>query len=197
LVVAVILLLGLLQFTGGWDEVRRRVGLSPRGAAPSSVALEGAACAAQAVSPSARAYVLALTSPVELSPFVRNNAALFAEDGDAIECYRRLAAALVANNDLNQVDALRERAEAERQSGLRFDRAAYTTDLAETVRELSDALPALANADDAPYRGTKAYDSAHAYLTLSKRAPGSAAAIDALIRADEAVLRELAERLTD
>ena len=101
-----------------------------------------------------------------LGALVRENAPLFAADGGAIACYRRFADVLMANNDLTRIEALRDRAEAERQTGLRFDRAAYTADLAETVQELSAALPALTKGDDGPFRQTKAYDSAQAYLAL-------------------------------
>jgi hypothetical protein len=144
----------------------------------------------------ARAYLLALTNPRELGIFVRDNAILFAKDGDAIACYRVLAAALASNTHLTQLEALRDRAEAEREIGLEFDRAAYTADLAETLRELADALPALANRDDAPYRATKAFESAQAYSTMLERAPGASAGIDTLTRADEEVLRALSERVS-
>jgi hypothetical protein len=184
------------QFTDALGDVRQRVGdVLLGGGSPSRAALQAGPCPTPAASAAARAYGLALTDPMTLATFVRDNAPFFAESGDAVECYRRLAAALVANNDLGQVDALRDRAEAERETGLRFDRAAYASDLAETLQELSGALPALARADDGRYRGTKAYDSAQAYSTLLRRAPGASASIDALIRADEAVLRELAKRL--
>jgi hypothetical protein len=102
---------------------------------------------------------------------------------------------VLATSDLTQIEALRDRAEAERQTGLRFDLAAYVADLAETVQELSDALPALAKRDDGPFRATSAYDSAQAYLALSRRAPDASAGIAGLVEADMAVLREVAERL--
>jgi hypothetical protein len=149
----------------------------------------GPACAA-----AIRAYALALTDPVALDGLIRDNAPFFGVDGGAIACYRRFAAVL-ANNDLTQIEALGDRAEAERQTGLRFDRAAYAADLADTVQELADALPALAKGNDGQFRGTKAYDSAQVYLALSRRAPDSSAGIAALVEADMAVLRELAERL--
>ena len=142
-----------------------------------------------------RAYGLALRRPTELGTFVRDNATLFAPDGNAIGCYRVLAAALASNANLTELDALRDRAEAERETGLEFDRSAYTTDLADTLRELTDALPAAAKGDDGPYQGTRAYESAKAYSTLLQRVPGAAAGIDTLIEADENVLRELAARL--
>jgi hypothetical protein len=143
-----------------------------------------------------RAYAVALTDPTALGMLVRDNATLFAQNGDAVECYRVLAAALASNTNLSQLDALRDRAEAERETGLEFDRAAYTFDLAETLRELADALPALAKADDGPYRATKAYESARAYSTLLQRVPGASARVETLIQADEEVLRALAGRVS-
>jgi hypothetical protein len=181
--VLVVVMVAATQFTGALGEARQLVG---------RVLLGGAspACAA-----AIRAYAFALTDPVALGALVRDNAPFFAADGGAIACYRRFAAVLVANNDLTEIEALRDRAEAERQTGLRFDRAAYTADLAETVQELSDALPAFAKGDDGPFRETKAYASAQAYLALSQRAPDASAGIAVLVEADQAVLRELAERL--
>ena len=158
--------------------------------------IEGGPCAARGGSVAVRAYVLALTNPPGLGIFARDNAALFAADGDANRCYRALAAALASNANLTQLDALRDRAEAERQTGLDFDRSAYTSDLADTLEELAGSLPALANTDDGPYRATRAYESAHAYSTLLQRAPSASAGIDTLLRADEDVLRELAARLS-
>ena len=152
-------------------------------------------CAGPGGTAAVRAYGLALTRPTELATFVRDNGALFAQNGDAIECYRLLAAALASNTDLAQLEALRDRAEAERETGLEFDRSAYTTDLAGTLRELADALPAVTNGNDRPYQATRAYESATAYSTLLQRAPGASVGIDTLIEADENVLRELAARL--
>jgi hypothetical protein len=182
LAVLVVVLLAAPQFADALANPRQFVG---------RVLLGGAspACAA-----AIRAYALALTDPVALEALVRDNAPFFAVGGGAIACYRRFAAVL-ANDDLTRIEALRDRAEAERQTGLRFDGVAYTTDLAETVQQLSDALPALAKGDDAPFRATNAYDSAQAYLALLRRAPDTAAGIAVLVEADMAVLRELAERL--
>jgi hypothetical protein len=164
---------------------------------PAAMALQGGeACAAAGGSVAVRAYAVALTNPTELGMLVRGNATFFAQNGDAVECYRVLAAALASNTNLSQLDALRDRAEAERETGLEFDRDAYTDDLAETLRELADALPALAKGDDGPYRSTKAYESASAYSTLLKRAPGASARVDTLIQADEEVLRALAGRVS-
>ena len=179
----VVALVAATQFTGALGESRQLGG---------RVLLGGAspACAA-----AIRAYAFALTDPMALAALVRENAPLFAPDGGAVACYRRLADVLTANNDLTRIEALRDRAEAERQTGLRFDQAAYTADLAETVQELSGALPALTKGDDGPFRQTKAYDSAQAYLALSRRAPDASAGIAVLVEADQAVLRELAERL--
>ena len=171
-------------------------GLSLRGRPPTIPPPGGDACAAPGGSVAARAYGLALTNPTRLGAFARDNATLFAEDGDAVTCSRLLAAALASNTHLEQLDALRDRAEAEREIGLEFDRLSYTTDLAETTQELADALPGLANGDDGPYRATKAYESAQAYSTLLQRAPGAAEGIDTLIQADEGVLRALAARLS-
>jgi hypothetical protein len=179
----VVVLVAATQLTGALADARQLVG---------RVLLGGAspACAA-----AIRGYALALTDPVALGALIRANAPFFAADGGAIACYRRFAAVLAAGNDLTQIEALRDRAEAERETGLRFDQAAYAADLAETVRELAVALPALAKGDDGPFRGTKAYDSAQAYLALSQRAPDASARIAALVEADQTVLRELAERL--
>jgi hypothetical protein len=143
-----------------------------------------------------RAYALALTNPTALGALVRDNATVFAQDGDGIACYRLLATALASNTNLSGLEALRDRAEAERQTGLEFDRAAYTSDLAGTVRELADALPALAREDDGPYRTTRAYESAQAYSTLLQRARGASEGIDVLIKADQEVLQELAAQLS-
>ena len=156
----------------------------------------GDLCADPARTTAVRAYGLALTNPRELGMFVRENAILFAQGGDAIACYRLLATALASNTNLTQLDALRDRAEAERQTGLEFDRSAYTTDLAVTLRELAGALPALADADEAPYRATRAYESAQAYSTLLQRTRGASEGIDVLIQADQAVLQELAAGLS-
>jgi hypothetical protein len=182
----VLVALAVSHYTGALD-VRRS----------SSRSGPGAACAGPAASTIVRAYTLALTSPAMLGAFVQDNAASFAIGGDAVKCSALLSAALAANRELSQLDAIRDRAEAERDTGLDFNRAAYTADLAETLRELTGALPPLAGGDDGPYRGTKAYESAEAYSTLSRRAPGASARIDVLIAADAAVLRELAERLSD
>ena len=156
----------------------------------------GGACSDPGGPSAVRAYALALTNPRALGMFVRDNATVFAQEGDAITCYGLLATALASNTNLSQLDALRERAEAERQTGLEFDRSAYTTDLAGTLRELADTLPALAKGDDGSYRATRAYESAQAYSTLLQRTRGASEGIDALIRADEEVLRELAARLS-
>ena len=174
------------QFTDVLGDIRRFVGGTP---------VEGGPCAARSGSVAIRAYTLALTNPTELGILARDNAALFAADGDAISCYRALAAALASNANLTQLEALRDRAEAERQTGLDFNRSAYATDLADTLQELAGSLPALANTDDGPYRATKAYESAQAYSTLLQRAPGASAGIDTLLQGDEDVLRELAARL--
>lgn len=179
----VVVLVAATQFTDALGDARQLAGRVLLGGA-------GPACGA-----AIRAYALALTDPGALAALVRDNAPFFAADGGATACYRRFAAVLVANNDLTQSEALRDRAEAERQTGLRFDRAAYTADLAQTVQELSDALPALAKGDDGPFRGTKAYESAQAYLALSQRSSDASARIAVLVEADQAVLRELAERL--
>jgi hypothetical protein len=193
---AVVAVLAATQFTGAWGEIGRLVErLSPGGQAPITVP-GGGACAGAAGAAAVRASGLALTRPTAFATFVRDNRALFAQNGDAIACYRLLAAALTSNTNLSQLEALRDRAEAERETGLEFDRSAYTTDLAGTLRELADALPAVTNADDGPYRATRAYESAQAYSTLLQRVPGAAAGIDTLIEADENVLRELAARLS-
>lgn len=155
----------------------------------------GAACGDPGGPSAVRAYALALTNPSELGMFVRENATVFAQSGDAIACYRVLATALVSNTNLTQLEALRDRAETERQTGLEFDRSAYTADLAATLRELADALPALANADDGPYRATRAHESAQAYSTLLQRTRAASEGIDVLVKADQEVLRELAARL--
>ena len=156
----------------------------------------GVACSDPGGPSAVRAYGLALTNPTALAMFVRDRATVFAREGDTIACYRVLATALASNTNLSQLDALRERAETERETGLEFDRSAYTADLAGTLRELADVLPALAQGDDGPYRTTRAYESAQAYRTLVQRAPGASEGIDVLIRADEEVLQELAVRLS-
>jgi hypothetical protein len=191
----VIVLIAAAQFTDALGEIRQLAGRL--GGSPPSIALPGGeACAAAGGSVAVRAYAVALTDPTALGMLVRDNATLFAQNGDAVECYRVLAAALASNTNLSQLDALRDRAEAERETGLEFDRAAYTFDLAETLRELADALPALAKADDGPYRATKAYESARAYSTLLQRVPGASARVETLIQADEEVLRALAGRVS-
>jgi len=162
------------------------------GMRPSGVTVEGAPCAEPGASAAVRAYTLALTNPATLRVFVQDHAASFAADGDASECYAALAAALGANRELSLVDAMSDRADAERETGLDFNRAAYAADLAETLRELAESLPSLARADDGPYTKTKAYESALAYSTLVRRTPRAAAGIDALIQADADVLHELA-----
>ena len=156
----------------------------------------GGACAEPGGAAAVRAYGLALTRPAALATFVRDSGALFAQNGDAVACYRLLAAALASNTNLSQLAALRDRAEAERETGLEFDRSAYTTDLAGTLRELADALPAVTSGNAGPYQATRAYESAQAYSTLFERAPGASAGIEVLITADERVLRELAARLS-
>jgi hypothetical protein len=184
------------QLTGALEDIRQAVGGRPPGGRPASVgSAGGGACAGGGDSVAVHAYALALTNAAELRTFARDNATSLAADGDAVACYRLLAAALASNTNLSQLDALRDRAEAERQTGLEFDRAAYTTDLGGTLRELADSLPALAKGDDGPYRATRAYESAQAYSALLQRVPGSAAGIDTLIRADEEVLLGLAARL--
>jgi hypothetical protein len=193
----VAVLVAATQFTDALGDIRQLVGrLSFGGRPPSITPIGGGACDARGGSVAVRAYTLSLTNPTELGIFARDNAASFAEDGDATACYRLLAEALASNANLTQLQALRDRAEAERQTGLDFDRSAYTTDLADTLQELADSLPALANADDGPYRATKAYESARAYSTLLQRAPTASAGIDSLLQADEDVLQELAARLS-
>jgi hypothetical protein len=174
-----VMLLAVSYFTGAFGDDRR------------------SACAAPGASAVVQAYTLALTNPATLRTFVQANPTLFSADGDAVQCCALLAAALAANTELSQLDAIGERAEAERETGLDFDRAAYTSDLAETLRELTGALSALARADDGPYSKTRAHESAQAYSALVRRAPAASAGIDALIDADADVLRELAERLNE
>jgi hypothetical protein len=128
--------------------------------------------------------------------FVRDNATVFAQDGEGIVCYRLLATTLASNTNLSQLESLRGRAEAERQTGLEFDRSAYTADLAGTLRELAEALPALARGDQGPYRATRTYESAQAYATLQQRTRAASEGIDVLIKADQEVLQELAARLS-
>jgi hypothetical protein len=192
----VIALLAVTQFTGAWGEIRQFVGrLSGDGPAPAAVP-GASACADPGRTAAVRAYTLALTDPTGLGTFVRANAKLFAAGGDAIACYGLLAAALASNANLTGIEALRARAEAERETGLEFNRSAYTTDLAGTLRELADSLPALATADDGPYRATRTYESAQAYSTLRQRTRAASEGLDVLLRADEDVLRELAARLS-
>ena len=189
----VTVLVAATQFTDIRQIVER---LSLGGSPPFTPPAGGVACAGRNGSVAVRAYALALTDSTALGIFARENAALFTGESDAIKCHRLLAAALASNTNLTQLDALRERAEAERETGLDFNRSAYTTDLADTLQELAASLPALANGDDGPYRATRAYESAQARTTLLQRAPGAAAGIDTLIQADEDVLRELAARLS-
>jgi hypothetical protein len=195
-VLAVVVLLAAAQFTDAWGGIRQVLGRFLLRGRPAATASGGGACAGRGRETAVRGYALALTNPTTLGVFVRDNDSLFAQNGDAIACYRLLAAALASNTNLTQLEALRDRAEAERQTGLEFDRSAYTIDLSGTLRELAASLPALVNADDAPYRATRAYESAHAYSTLLQRARSASEGIDALIRADEEVLRELAARLS-
>jgi hypothetical protein len=157
----------------------------------------GDACSEPGGASAVRAYALALTNPTALGMFVRDNATVFAQDGAGIACYRLLATTLASNTNLSQLEALDDRAEAERQTGLEFDRSAYTSDLAGTLRELADTLPALATGDDGPYRATRAHESAQAYRTLLQRTRAASDGIDVLIKADEEVLRELAVRLAE